>query len=129
MRTIVALGCSLVCMLIIFVPEIVEHGSDMNDENEEENSGETSSVGGNLIASLAGVLLALNISIMRKGSQVDINLIGSTPMAGVLGSLIALLIQKGGVLPVAVHWPEPWKFWLAVMADGLAVGTVLDLII
>ena len=44
MRTIVALGCSLVCMLIIFVPEIVEHGSDMNDENEEENSGESGHV-------------------------------------------------------------------------------------
>ena len=74
-RTIVALGGSLICMLIIFVPEIVGHGNE--DDGED-----SSSVGGNLIALLAGILLAANISIMRKGSQVDINLIGSTPMAG-----------------------------------------------
>ena len=116
-----ALACSLVCMLIIFVPDIVGHGKEDDDADVQEDA---SSVGGNLIALLAGVLLAMSISIMRKGSQVDINLIGSTPMAGILGALIAMIIRAGDVLPDPVHWSEPWQFWMAVMADGLAVGVV-----
>jgi drug/metabolite transporter (DMT)-like permease len=106
-------------MLLIFVPEIVGH-----DQDDSKPEGTISSAGGNLIALSTGILLAVNISIMRKGFQQDINLIGTTPLAGIFGCLIVLAVQTGDVLPESIHWPRPWQFWMAVMVDGMAVGVV-----
>ena len=137
LHTIVALVLALGCMAIIFVPDILHDGENKEDgesniTEEEDDSYSYSPVKGNIIAFITGVLLAVYISIMRKGGTNNLNLVGVTSLAALLGAAIALMVQKGNVAPNS-YWTgeddddgggELWQFWLALLAQGLSLGII-----
>jgi drug/metabolite transporter (DMT)-like permease len=160
-RTIVALVLAICCMMLIFVPDIVDrrNGGGSSEEvvvegEDEEDLQSLSSTKGNVTACLTGIILAVYISIVRKAGlknnnnnnnstehdseenndadKKEVNLVGATSLAAILVAIIALIVQRGNVLPDA-SWRgeqgdgdgeggELWQFWLAMIADGMALG-------
>jgi drug/metabolite transporter (DMT)-like permease len=132
--TVVALSCAFVCMLIIFVPEIIFRN---RDDEDGESSGDKEDdylapVRGNIISLLTGILLAVYISIVRKGSMVStdekrINLVGATAIAALLSCVISSIVRKGDVAPNP-YWHgqggELWQFYLAATAQGFGIGII-----
>jgi drug/metabolite transporter (DMT)-like permease len=149
-RTIVALFLAICCMMIIFVPDIIERRNDGDDDDDE--GGETdelqSSTKGNVTACITGIVLAVYISIVRKAGMknnnintddendgddnTQVNLVGATSLAALLVSISVLIVRRGNVLPDSSSWSGEgegagegellWQFWLAVGADGMALG-------
>jgi drug/metabolite transporter (DMT)-like permease len=175
-RTIIALVAAIGCMMLIFVPDIVDRSNNNNNgDSEEELQSATTSTKGNVTACFTGIMLAVYIAIIRKAglknsndnddnnnnndtvhdsstnaadreneneSKKEINLVGSTSLSALLSSMIALIIRRGNVLPDS-SWRggeeqqggdggevegqqggELWQFWLAMVADGLALGII-----
>jgi len=140
-RTYIALVLALLCMIIIFVPEVVERkrnddGDDSNTNGEEDavdgsgqssaNTGEDTTTRGNIIALVCGFLLAAYITIVRKGgkSSKNINMIGAAALGALLSSVISLIVRRGDVLPASFWDDAMWKYWLAAAGQGFGIGAV-----
>lgn len=126
-RTYIALVLALCCILIIFVPEVIERKRNEGVvEGGNEAEGETSASRGNIIALITGFLLAAYITIVRKGgmSSKNINLIGAAALGASLSSIISLIVRKGNVLPGPFWTDALWKYWLAVFGQGFGIGAV-----
>lgn len=123
-RTYLALLFALGCMLIIFVPEVIER-KDNEDEEVETVLGD-SSTRGNIIALFCGLGLAAYITIVRHGSKAEksINLIGAAAMSATVTSIIGFIVQKGDVLPNSFWTGKLWQFWLAQLGEGIAIGVI-----
>lgn len=134
-RTYIALFLSLCCILIIFVPEVVERtrsSSDSVPESEateaEESMAQLGQAAplGNIIAFFTGLGLAAYITIVRHGGlrERPVNLIGSTAFAVALALIVSLAVRKGDVLPDS-YWTRPhWQFWLVSIGQGIALGSI-----
>mmetsp|Transcript_22968 Transcript_22968/g.34836 ORF Transcript_22968/g.34836 Transcript_22968/m.34836 type:complete len:357 (-) Transcript_22968:293-1363(-) len=122
-RTYITLVLALGCMLLIFVPEIVEQ---QHGENENEAELGESSTKGNIIAFCCGLGLAMYITLVRHGSKAEkpVNLIGAAAISAALTSMIGLIIQGGDVLPTSFWEGELWQFWLAQIGEGMAIGII-----
>ncbi|KAL3781369.1 hypothetical protein HJC23_013453 [Cyclotella cryptica] len=116
-RTIFALVLALGCMMIIFIPEMVL------DEDDEQD-GEETSWRGNIISLSTGFLLAMYLSIIRKAGREDKSLIAGTALGASLSTVISAGVARGQVLPGQFWEVELWKFWLAVIAQGLGIGII-----
>lgn len=113
-RTIVALFLAMGCMLVTFVPEIVD-----NDDDAETTTK------GNVISLLTGFAIATYITLVRKGGIEGINMMPVAPTAALVAGIVALAMQRGQVLGHHVPWQAgAWKFWLAMAAEGTMVGIV-----
>ncbi|OEU21636.1 hypothetical protein FRACYDRAFT_235262 [Fragilariopsis cylindrus CCMP1102] len=148
-RTYVALGLALCCILIIFVPEVIDRNRDMNEDDEviedgkdgdgDEIAGTTTeymlgdpSMKGNIISLFTGLGLALYITIVRHGGtkskSKNINLVGAATLSGICTSIIALIVQgPGNVLPssfwILTGRPH-WQYWLAQIGEGMMIGVI-----
>jgi len=147
-RTYVALVLSLCCILIIFVPEVIERNRNMNEEEEEdtEDSGGNEpmtaatstteytlgdpSMKGNIISIFTGLGLAIYITLVRHGSTKstkNINLIGASTLSGVFASIIALIIQGPSNLLPSSFWTldrPQWQYWLEQIGQGIMIGVI-----
>jgi len=130
-RTYIALALSLGCVLIIFVPEVVERKQGGDDEvedvKEEEDPYADTATKGNILSLLAGLSLAAYISIVRwagKAPGPKIDMVGTASFGGILSFVIALIVDRGVVLPAHFWTGVPSHFWLAVAAEGLTVGAI-----
>ena len=118
----VELILALCCMMIIFLPDIIGRQSDDGSETDD-----TTWWRGNIIALLTGTLLAVYISIVRKGgkSSKDIRLTGAAALGGALSAFISIIVRMGDVLPTA-YWRgegrELWQYWCGAVAQGGGVG-------
>jgi len=151
-RTYLALGLAFLCTLVIFVPELVQRSNSQEettmsefDEGIEdipfvENDG---ALLGNVIALFTGLGLAAYITLVRHASTQNsppVHLIGCTPLAAMLAAVVALIVRKGDVLPES-YWRidtneelsttemnnnnhQYWQFWLASVAQGIAIGVI-----
>jgi drug/metabolite transporter (DMT)-like permease len=131
-RTYIALFLSLCCILIIFVPEVVERAkSGPEAETMEAEAEESMALGqaaplGNIIAFFTGLGLAAYITIVRHGGvrERPVNLIGSTAFAVALALIVSLAVRKGDVLPESYWTGAPWQFWLASIGQGISLGSI-----
>lgn len=119
--TKVALVAALGSMLVIFVPEIVVGGEDDDDTP-------ASTLKGNLISFFTGILLAIYITIVRKGaksSSKNTKLTAATSFAAIVSAGVSCAVRRGDVLPNEYYTSgELWRFWLPMVAEGLMIGTV-----
>ena len=148
-RTYLALALALCCILIIFVPEVIERNRDnMNEEDEviEDGDGDEiaatattteytlgdPSMKGNIISLFTGLGLALYITIVRHGGtkskSKNINLVGAATLSGICTSIIALIVQgPSNVLP-STFWiltgRPHWQYWLAQIGEGMMIGVI-----
>jgi drug/metabolite transporter (DMT)-like permease len=131
-------------MMIIFVPDIIHRSNGDEAQIGEETDELQSSTKGNVTACITGIILAIYISIVRKAGMknsnnsdnintdhddnTQVNLVGATSLAALLVSISVLIVRRGSVLPDDSSWSgegeegELWQFWLAVGADGMAMG-------
>ena len=120
-RTVVELILALCCMMIIFLPDMIDRQSDDGSETDD------TTWRGNIIALFTGTLLAVYISIVRKGgkSSKDIRLTGAAALGGALSAIISMIVRMGDVLPTA-YWRgesrELWQYWCGAVAQGGGVG-------
>jgi drug/metabolite transporter (DMT)-like permease len=170
-RTILALAAALCCMMLIFVPDIVDRSNSDGDADAEQAGDEedlpssSTSTKGNVTAFFTGIMLAVYIAIVRKAGMEnnnntdqesnnnnnntarekesdskEINLVGATSLSALLVSMIVLITRHGNVLPdsswrggggVGEQGSEEggtgvlWQFWLAMVADGMALGIIV----
>jgi len=127
-RTYIALALALCCVIIIFVPEVVErkrHGGDGNTAEEEDPYADTA-VRGNAIALVCGFLLAAYITIVRLGakSEKEINLVGAASLGASLSAIISSIVERGDVFPSSFWAGTTAYFWLSVAGQGFGIGTV-----
>lgn len=127
-RTYLALLLALGCMIIIFVPEVIEQKHNEGEyENDEalETSGESSRKG-NIIALFTGLGLAAYITIVRHGSKAEkpVNLIGVATLSAAFTTILSLIIRKGDVSPASFWTGELWQFWLAQITEGFMIGII-----
>jgi len=122
-RTYLALLLSLGCILIIFVPEVIERKK--NNEDIVETSDEYSPKG-NIMALFTGLGLAAYITLVRHGSKSEknINLIGATALSATCTALAILIVRRGDVLPSSFWTGQLWQFWVAQIAEGIAIGII-----
>jgi drug/metabolite transporter (DMT)-like permease len=126
-RTIVALFLAMGCLLITFVPDIVQKNDE--DDDDEDISSTTK---GNMIALVTGFSIATYITLVRKGGIEGINMTPVSPMAAITAAILSVGLQHGKVLPTHIDddestWQDPedyWKFWLAMLAEGTIIGIV-----
>lgn len=125
-RTYIALVFVLCCMLIIFLPEVVERKLHDRELVEEVATAEVNEGAGNIIAFAAGCLLAVYITIARKGGQSskNINLTGAVSLGASLSCIISLVVTRGRVLPASYWADDMWKFWLAASGLGFCFGAI-----
>jgi drug/metabolite transporter (DMT)-like permease len=117
-RTIVALVLALGCMMIIFLPEMV-----LDEDDEQDGAG--TSWRGNIIALCTGLLLAAFLSIIRKAGREGTSLIAATALGASFSTVVSAGVARGQVFPCQFWEVEMWKFWLAVIAQGLGIGIIL----
>lgn len=118
-RTIVALVLAMGCMILTFVPEIVINDDD--GDLDETNNEQRSTTKGNIISLLTGLTIALYITFVRKGGMEGRNMIAVCPMASLVASGLAIIMQRGEV--GSREWePSLWKFWMPMLAEGTMVG-------
>ena len=130
-RTYLALLLALGCVLIIFVPEVIERKRNEYEGEDEDDVLDTSGLGesskkGNIIALFTGLGLATYITIVRHGSQAEkpVNLIGASALSASFTSIVSLIIRKGDVSPTSFWTGELWQFWLAQIAEGMMIGVI-----
>lgn len=109
-------------MMIIFLPDVIVRQSDDGSEADEPTWR------GNIIALFTGTLLAVYISIVRKGSKSsskNINLTGAAALGAALSATISIIVRMGDVLPTA-YWRgedrELWQYWCGAVAQGGGLG-------
>eukprot|EP00751_Fragilariopsis_kerguelensis_P016213 CAMPEP_0170845184 /NCGR_PEP_ID=MMETSP0734-20130129/7431_1 /TAXON_ID=186038 /ORGANISM="Fragilariopsis kerguelensis, Strain L26-C5" /LENGTH=425 /DNA_ID=CAMNT_0011213953 /DNA_START=190 /DNA_END=1467 /DNA_ORIENTATION=- len=123
-RTYIALLLALGCILLIFVPEVIERRSMNDSNNDNDNDNDVSSIDvieqqlgdpslkGNIMALFTGLGLASYITVVRYGgtkSTKNINLIGAALLSSILLAIISLIIQGRDVLP--------GSFWNTMKTD------------
>ena len=132
-HTIVALVLAMGCMLLTFVPEIVAQEEENNDNNDDDNNDIDndelqSTTKGNMMSLATGLVIAIYITLIRKGGMEGRNMIIVSPIAAMVASILAFSIQSAQVLPThIINWaPERnvWTFWMTVCAEGIIVGVV-----
>jgi drug/metabolite transporter (DMT)-like permease len=114
-RTYIALALALVCIMIMFVPEMVI----------EVESNATSSLSGNVISLFTGFLCAVYLSIVRKAGQRDISVVGGTPFGAAISVILSAIKTRGRIFPGLFWDTDIWKFWLALLAQGFSIGIIL----
>ena len=131
-HTIVALVMAMGCMVLTFVPEII-HNTDNTGDNNDDTDTDTdddetqSTAKGNVISIFTGITIALYITLIRKGGIEGRNMIIVSPLAAMVASGLAFIMQRGKVLPGHVDWShdrDVWKFWLSMSAEGTIIGVV-----
>ena len=126
-RTYIALVLALCCIIIIFVPEVVERKRHSGDGTaEEEDPYAETAVKGNFIALFTGFLLAAFITIVRLGGKSDkeINLVGAAALGASLSAIISSIVERGDVFPSSFWTASRSSFWLAVAGQGFGIGAV-----
>ena len=125
-RTYIALFLSLCCVIIIFVPEVVERKQNGDTIDEKDDPYGETATKGNILSLLAGLSLAAYISIVRLAGKAaeKIDMVGTASLGGVLSFIIALIVERGIVLPSHFWAGLSSHFWLAVGAEGLTVGAI-----
>ena len=125
-RTYIALALALCCVIIIFVPEVVERKQHEEDGAADADPYADTAVKGNIIALATGLLLATYIAIVRLGGKSDkeINLVGATCLGAIISSIIAVSVERGDVFPSSFWTGKTAHFWLAAAGSGLGIGAV-----
>ena len=127
-RTNIALVLALCCVIIIFVPEVVERKKQAKEDGAdgEDDPYADTAVKGNIISLVTGLLLAVYIAIVRLGGKSDkeINLVGAAALGASLSSIIAVSVERGDVFPSSFWTGKTAHFWLAVAGQGIGIGTV-----
>jgi len=125
-RTYIALVLALCCLLIIFLPDVVQRKLHDRELVEEVAATEGSEVKGNIISLITGLLLAVYIAIARKGgkSSKNVNLTGAVSLGSLLSCIISLCVTRGHVLPASYWTVGRWKFWLASSGLGFCFGAI-----
>lgn len=127
-RTYIALVLALCCVVIIFVPEVLERKKQTTEDGTdgEEDPYADTAVKGNIISLVTGLLLAVYIAIVRLGGKSDkeINLVGAAALGASLSSIIAVSVERGDVFPSSFWTGKMAHFWLASAGQGLGIGAI-----
>ena len=130
-RTYLALFLAMGCILLIFVPQVVERNQNQNQNRDDGAAGDQNpyadtELKGNMLAFLAGLSLAGYISIVRWAGKADenINMVGTASLGGLASFLVAVIVERGIPLPSQFWTGTTSLFWLAVVGEGLMVCAI-----
>ena len=133
-RTYLALFLAMGCILLIFVPQVVERNQNQNRDAAaaaaaaaaDQKPYADTELKGNMLAFLAGLSLAGYISIVRWAGKADekINMVGTASLGGLASFLVAVIVDRGIPLPSQFWTGTTSLFWLTIVGEGLMVCAI-----